>query len=205
MNDTEGSMLEAHLQPDEQILWRGQPNPRRIARSYILSGWATVALVGVILALFGVDILLLALFSLVLVVIIALMGATWIYPDARRTRYVLTDRRALVLNARRQTSPQQFTRDDVEAVKHIHHRDGSGDMLFVGQDSRPGGIRRKTRYPGFIGLDDAAILEPLLMQTFGPATSTAHPPEPPDPPEQKDTPEPSEQKDTPDAEHKPPR
>lgn len=185
MNDTHPDLLQAHLHPDEQILWRGQPNPRRIVMSYILSGWGTVALVGVILAVFGVDILLLALFSLVLVVIITLMGGVWIYPDARRTRYVLTDRRALVLNTARPDTLQEFTRQDVEAVKHIQHRDGSGDMLFVGQHSRPSGIRRKTRYPGFIGLDDAAALEPLLMQTFGPASSSA--PAPPEPPEQKET------------------
>ncbi len=166
MDSQYDQLIEQQLATDEHLLWSGQPNPRRLVLDYLLSGWGATILVALILAVFGVDPIVLAAFSLIVMIIVPLVGLFHIYPEARHTRYALTNRRALIFDARRSVLVQEFGLADIGPIRPIVRKDGSGDLLFASESYRRAASRRKTRYPGFIGIGDVQRVEQLMHDVF---------------------------------------
>ncbi len=171
MDNTHQSLLQPHFEPDERLVWSGKPDAKRMLWNYLLPGWGGTLIIGVALALFGVDILLLALFIPGMLVITLLMGLFWIYPDARHTLYALTTRRALVVNTRSGKLVDALEADNIGPIQRFTRPDGSGDLLFASEMHRRSRRRGKTRHFGFIGIHDVHTVEQHLHEVFPHTTS----------------------------------
>jgi hypothetical protein len=95
-----------------------------------------------------------------------LLGLLWIYPDARRTVYALTDQRVLVLNTRRPETPQELSGSDIGALRCFEQPDGTGDLFFASAEYQRTRRRGTTRHFGFIGIPQVRDVEQQMQQVF---------------------------------------
>jgi hypothetical protein len=166
LSQEQHALAQSHLLPGERLLWVGKPDARRMARNYVLPGWGSALVIAVVLGLIGVDLLLLALFVPVLLVIMLMLGLFWIYPDARRTVYALTNQRVLVLNARRPDTPQELAGSDLGALRCFEQSDGTGDLFFASAEYQRTRRRGTTRHFGFIGIPQVRDVEQQMQVVF---------------------------------------
>jgi hypothetical protein len=166
LSQEQHALAQTHLRPDERLLWLGKPDARRMARNYIVPGWGAALVIAVVLALIGVDLLLLALFVPVLFVIMLLLGLLWIYPDARRTVYALTNQRVLVLNTGQPDMPQELAGSDLGVLRCFEQSDGTGDLFFASAEYQRTRRRGTTRHFGFIGIPQVRDVEQQMQAVF---------------------------------------
>lgn len=175
-------LLDQQLIAGERVLWAGRPDPRRLAGQLVpvllvglfvigfmiawmgtAAGWTLPNLrkgfgiewVGLVFALLGLPGLW---FGLRL-----LGGPLWSLRNARRTLYVVTDRRALILDASSQGKPREFLPARLRKVVVKRRPDGSGSILFRRSAAQPGETPGFDG-AGFLGLDDPAGAEAALRQ-----------------------------------------
>lgn len=117
----------AHLEPGETLRWAERPSPKRAQRR----AWP--------LLLFGAVFALVAITALGWIGLIpAAFGALLAYQPyrmqrrAKRTLYLLTDRRAIVVRRRRgrETVTHSYGPDDVQDIKTRDLGDNTGDVVF---------------------------------------------------------------------------
>lgn len=176
---------ERALDPQERLLWLGMPNVRgMMLREAVKSGCNLLLLL--FLAAFAVGVLL--LFGILdfpwvgagaVVGVLCLgqvMNVYWSKWQAHRTLYLITDRRALILQAGWGGRLYVFPPGRLGAVKCNRLPDGSGEIIFeekvqtsTSHDSEGHSTERTQRFAiGFIELDNVAdpreALERLLSQ-----------------------------------------
>jgi hypothetical protein len=185
MDHEHTQLIQSKLQPGEQVLWWGQPDARRMMVSYLLSGWAFIAVIGGSIALIGrVNIMLVAVFALLMMGIMLGMALLMVYPDEKRTLYVLTDRRALFLKAGRPKFQQQIEPHDFGPLKVTERKDGTGDIYFASEGYRHAQKRTGARHFGFFYIPDVRAVEQHMQHMLPrpdvePAHETGqHTPEP---------------------------
>ena len=165
--------VEAELAPGEGIRWVAQPIPARMARASLpmvlfAIPWTAFALFWMwgaaqgssdapgpfqFFPLFGLPFVLigLGLFT----------SPFWLLRSARRTVYVVTDRRAIVICGgwRNGVSVRSFEPEKLTDLRRDQRADGSGDLVF-GQDEQVGskGRRYKVDY-GFLAVANAREAE----------------------------------------------
>jgi hypothetical protein len=160
------ALIQSHLRADEQVVWQGQPDAQRLARNYLLPGLAGVVFISLLLLLLGLDLFLVAVFSPGLVLIMLGMTFFSVYPEARRTIYVITNHRVLFLHTERWDFIQALEASDIGDIQLTSHRDGTGDIFFASESYRRGQRRGKTRHFGFVGIHDPQAVEAHLRTTF---------------------------------------
>ncbi len=103
----------------------------------------------VLFPLFGLPFLLIGLGML--------SSPIWTYRRARRTVYVITNRRAISFAAGRRMTIRSFAPDELYDVYRTEKRDGSGDVIF-------GGASHAGEEPvqGFYNVRDARTVEQML-------------------------------------------
>jgi hypothetical protein len=178
------------LDPEERLIWFGQPDPH----AYGLFYGRAPALLGFFGFLFGAFILfpefgrlnrtgigfgpLLAFTSVFLAITLAIMfEPARLERSAKRVRYAITDRRAIV------KGPHAFWRDSVFSVdvgeiafvERYPRGDGIGDVYFFKSPSGAyiglGPIRIPLlRSDGFIGVRDPEEVERLLWKAMAGGT-----------------------------------
>jgi hypothetical protein len=182
--------VRSELRPGEQLLWVGQPNPSRFARSAIgtvLFGipwtafaifWTTMASFGarragggpiggwfsVCFPLWGVPFILVGLGML--------SAPYWMWRKAKKTCSALTDRRAIVWEAGSFGSAEVRSYEPAALTK-LTRRDyagGSGDLIFEEQvEVRRGGKGRTrvvTQNHGFLAIANVRDIEELLRKAL---------------------------------------
>lgn len=173
------ALVEAELQPGERITWLGQPIPSRMARStlpVVLFGipWTAFALFWTAGAAWGTSQMeggpgLFSAFPLfgvpfILVGLGMLSSPFWASRKARRSAYVLTDRRALVFAAgwRGSVTVRSFEPERLMDLRRKQYSDGTGDLVFT-QDVRcdSEGHTRATDV-GFLAVRDVSSVEALV-------------------------------------------
>lgn len=167
------------LQSGERVTWAGQPMPGRFARRSIgmvlfAIPWTAFAVFWVAAAsrftapdfshpfdffpLFGVPFILIGLGMLT--------SPFWMRLKARRTVYVITDRRAIILdgNLGRSTTVRSFEPARLGDIRRVQRPDGSGDLVFERTYSidRRGG--RHTTDHGFLAIENVKNVEGLIQQ-----------------------------------------
>jgi hypothetical protein len=179
--------IRAELRDGEQLLWSGQPIPRRMMRpAWFLVPfgvfWTSFTLVWITGALgfsailsggfrgFGIVGLLFPLFGLPFLFIgLALLSSPiWLRRRAKRTAYALTDARAII------RSPKLFGGMEVRSYAlagmrnpvRRDYRDGSGDLIFQefmthSEYSDHGSHAQRTSL-GFIGIRDVREVEAMI-------------------------------------------
>jgi hypothetical protein len=173
--------VRAELRDGERLLWVGQPRPGRLARQglpIVIFGipWTAFAVFWTAGAggfLFGGGNVCFGLFGVpfILVGLGMLTSPYWLARSARWTCYALTDRRAIIWEARAwggveviSYGPQELTK-----LRRVEYPDGVGSLIFeefinIG----PGNNRRaaNVRTRGFIAIDNVRAIEELLRKAL---------------------------------------
>jgi len=174
--------VDAELQQGERLIWADQPVPGLYAREAIglfIFGlvWTAFSVVWMVCAAVSVYKPGHVLFSLKLLLFglpfalfgIALLGAPrWMRRMARRSVYVVTDRRAIVILGRAfgRIETQSFPPERLRSIDRTERPDGSGDLIFehywrmVGR--RSGTMIRR----GFIAVANVQDVENLIYKTL---------------------------------------
>jgi hypothetical protein len=172
------SVVERELAPGESVNWTGQPIPGRLSRAAlptVLFGipWTAFAIFWTALAASGTRKSggFTWLFSLwgvpfILIGIGMLTAPFWIFRKAKRTAYLLTNTRAIIVSIGRlkRISVRSF---DLEAMKDLQRNenaDGSGDLIFA-EDISSGskGSTNITRI-GFLAIKEVKNVEEQVRQ-----------------------------------------
>jgi len=171
-------VFEGELASDEGIRWTGRPHWWRFVP-------VTVArfLFGILLAAAGLSMLIEALSqegwgARLFVLVFALLPLVfapallcplpWAIRRARRTLYVVTDRRAISFyRGVSSTSIRSFGPEQLTELQRKEKRDGSGDITFVSASKALGRTEREQRWAcaeglGFFGIENVTKVEALL-------------------------------------------
>src|SRR5687767_9095305 len=174
--------IDAELRPGERIVWIGQPIPGRFARKSI----------GMVL--FGIPCTAISVFWMIaagsmsaqesdgardsfdfffpLLGLPFLLGGVamlcspfWMRRQARRTAYVITDQRALILHARgwRGLALRSFEPEHLTTLRRRPNRDGSGDIIFARRWIRTDEGNRFAHI-GFFAIANAEQVENLIRE-----------------------------------------
>ena len=168
-------MVPKELDSDEQVLWWAQPKPSRFARQALPAflfaiPWTAFAVfwmcgaAGFEVPDFSEGRHFFALFGLpfVLVGLAMLSSPLWMMRKARRTLYVVTQRRAILFEGGWGTIVRSFGPEKLTDMVRHEKRDGSGDLIFeqkvAGESERAG----RTTEVGFLGINGVRDIEKVL-------------------------------------------
>jgi hypothetical protein len=167
--------VEMELQPGERIVWMDQPIPGRMARgswALVVFGipWTAFAVFWTAMAAKGVSsekgagpFILFPLFGVpfILIGLGMLTSPYWARRRATRVAYVVTDRRAIILQGgwRGSMSIRSFEPAALTDLNRTQHADGSGDLVFTHDFRRGSKGRTYTTDVGFIGVRDVRSVE----------------------------------------------
>ena len=172
-------LVENELGQDEALTWIGQPMPRFFGmRSLSLflfgipcTAFALFWIVGAAgfeipdfdegfdwFPLFGVPFVLIG-FGM-------LSSPIWSRLKARKTVYVVTDRRAIMFDGGFSTTIRSFGPDRLDDIRRRQRRDGSGDLIFEKEISYDSEQHRHSTDIGFIGIADVKQVEDLVRDVL---------------------------------------
>lgn len=169
------NLVEAELESGETISWVGQPSGGRFCLQSLpillfAIPWTAFALFWMIAAagfripnfqqggdffpLFGVPFVLIGLTML--------STPYWSARRARRTVYVVTDRRAIIFDGGWGTTIRSFMPGMLRDLQRKQFRDGSGNVIFERGFST--GKNRTTPDVGFLAIRDVQAVEQLVRR-----------------------------------------
>ncbi len=96
----------------------------------------------------------------VLIGVALLTSPLWMHVAARRTAYVITDRRAFILKRGRTVGVRSFTASDLRGVERTQYADGSGNVVLQAPLIATGSDRLPV--VAFLGVPDVKHVEELL-------------------------------------------
>jgi hypothetical protein len=170
--------VESEIQSGERVLWMEQPIPGRLARGMwpiVVFGipWTAFALFWTGSAfwmtsgdkfpgpfnafpLFGLPFILIGLGML--------SSPYWARRSARRSVYILTDRRAIIFKGglRGSVTVRSFEPEKLSELQRKQQRDGSGDLIFTQDVRRDSDGDRHTSNVGFIGIREVKNVEEMV-------------------------------------------
>ncbi|MCC6909721.1 MAG: PH domain-containing protein [Phycisphaerales bacterium] len=164
--------VSAELSDGEQVLWQAQPIPGL----YIRRSWPAVlfAIPWTAFAVFwmfgaagfkmptfssGADLFPLFGIPFVLIGCGMFCSPLVLRRKARRTVYVLTDRRAIIITGLLSLDVQSFPPDQLGQIRRRQRRDGSGDLIFRTEIDYDSDGDRTRRYIGFLAIPDVKSVE----------------------------------------------
>ena len=173
------SMVESEMQSGERIVWMDQPIGARLARSawpIVLFGlpWTAFAVFWMWGATWGTSqtesagpFKFFPLFGLpfVLIGVGMLSSPYWLLRGAKRSVYVLTDRRAILFRAnwRGSLNIRSFNPDQLTTIQRTQHKDGTGDVVFSQDFRRDNDGHRVSSNIGFLAIRDVKSVEEMVI------------------------------------------
>lgn len=174
------NLVESELHEREAINWVGQPIHRRfVARSLpiVLFGipWTAFAIfwmagaAGFKMPNFqqGFDFFPLFGIPFVLIGFGMLSAPLWIAKKARRTVYVLTDRRAILFDGGWSTTIRSFGPERLTDLRRVQRPDGSGDLIFEKSLSYDSDGDKRSTDIGFLAIPDVKDVEDRVRRIAG--------------------------------------
>jgi hypothetical protein len=167
----------SEMSADEHLLWHGSPNAYRRSRRYFPLAWIGVPWIGFALLWLwkgyeifssGVGLGLVGClcgFPMLLVGILMLLSPWLAGRAAKRTLYVVSDRRILVIVDNKIRSIQIFQPEDIRHLVSVERQDGSGDLLFAKPSSSATAAGSSTSM-GFYGIRDVCYVEELVRDNL---------------------------------------
>lgn len=172
-------LVNAELKSGERVVWAGQPVPGRFARRslrFVLFAipWTAFALFWVagasgfkmpdfshgpgLFPLFGVPFVLIGCGML--------SSPLWMRRKARRTAYVITNRRALIMDAGvwGTVTMRSFEPHRLGDLRRVQHADGSGDLVFDRTWASDGDGGRQSTDHGFLAIENVKAVEEKVME-----------------------------------------
>ncbi len=173
-------LVEAELASGERVTWVEQPIAGRLARSALpvllfAIPWTLFALFWMAGAAAttsranGGPERLFPLFGLpfVLVGLAMLSSPYWAARSAKRTAYVLTDRRAIIFQSGwTSVTVRSFEREKLGDLRRTQAPDGSGDLVFT-EDVSSGRRGTTTTDVGFLAIPDVKAAEERVRALAG--------------------------------------
>ena len=168
------AQVDAELASGERVLWQGQPigrfAPGGIALALFGIPWTAFALFWIwgashAVGAFGALGMLFPLFGLPFVLVgFGLISAPWwMRLLARRTAYVITNQRVLILSPGwRGRSVRSFAPERLTVIERRERSDGSGDLIFEKSSWRDSDGDRRTREVGFMSVPDVKLVERMV-------------------------------------------
>lgn len=135
-------LVEGELEPDERIVWQARPMRGRFAlRIWPLVAfgafWTAGCIYGLVSTLRmssgaggGPDPFLLFEMPFLLIGIAMLCSPLWMLFKARRTAYVITERRAILFDGGLSTTIRTFDPPQLDNLEFRRRRDGTGDIIL---------------------------------------------------------------------------
>lgn len=161
--------VKPQLEPHEELLWVGHPNPNRIVfkLSDIIGFLVGIFFLGTFIvppSKIGLNIL--TFFSLFFI-FYPLINFANSYIRALKTIYVLTNKRALIISTSNlKHSIQSYSSTDIGIIERIELKNGSGDLIFAQKlykDSEGGWQKEDVK---FVGIQKVKFVENLFHQVF---------------------------------------
>ena len=173
--------VNAELAPGERVVWSGQPIAGRLARKGLLlslfaipfAGFAVFWMVGAgattshftgsdlgpvswvarLFPLFGLPFLCVGLGMF--------FSPLWLLRRAKRTVYLVTDRRAIILAPAiwRGVMVRSFMPDRLKDLRRTQNADGSGDIVFTSEWQNTGNQGARSLDVGFLAIPDVKRVE----------------------------------------------
>lgn len=173
-------MVEGELASEERIRWTGRPHswrlvpmtiPRFIFGVFIAAAALPILSDALRAEAWGARLFLLV-FALpfVLVALALLCPLPWAIRKARRTLYVVTDRRAITfLRGICSTSIRSFGPEQLTDLERKEKEDGSGDITFMSAlkalgRGEPDARRASAEGLGFFGIENVNDVEAMLKE-----------------------------------------
>jgi len=169
-------MVDREMDQGEQLVWAGQPNPRRFVLRALPTmlfaiPWTAFAIFWMwgasgfgepsdmswprsMFALFGLPFVLIGLGML--------SAPLWAIRKARRTVYAVTDRRAILFLGGWGTTVRSFGPDRMGGLRRRQRADGSGDILFEPSPPFADGAHSRMAEGSFFGIANVKEVESLL-------------------------------------------
>lgn len=181
--------INQELQPEETLVWIGQPNPARAVWS---AGAPVMFLFGLVFTVFAFFWTLSAAAPLlhsshqrsapngfeiafpffgapfILVGLSFLLRPYWMYRLASQTIYAVTSKRLVVISGMRIRSVQSINPDALTGIDRLERPDGTGDIVFRSNQApvaQPG-PRFANLAPGFYGIPNVRDVESTIRNTF---------------------------------------
>lgn len=166
-------LVERELAPGEKSFWVEMPKPRFFTGSTIFAmlfaiPWTGFALFWTFMASKSGS-LLFPLFGLpfILVGLAMLSSPLWTYRKALKTVYVITNRRAIIIEGGWSLEIRSYTADQLGNLVRREHRDGTGDVILETVHERGTKGRVHTIERGFFGISSAREVEQMLRVLAG--------------------------------------
>ena len=170
-------LVEYELADGEELIWAAQPDPRRFALKslpIVLFGipWTAFILFWIAGASGfkipdfseGSDFFPLFAIPFLLIGLGMLSAPFWMMRKARRTAYVITERRAIIFEGGWSMKIRSFGPEDLQDLRRRQRRDGSGDVVFAQEVSYSSKGHRQSTDIGFFAIPDVKEVEDLLEE-----------------------------------------
>ena len=164
-------LVEKELEPGERIQWIGQPRARRQLWEWLLlplTGLPLTAMTAWIVATSEATFNRLFALPFLLGGLALLSAPWWAVRRSRRTVYLVSDRRVLILRAEAELTVHSIAPAGLQWVECRQFRGGFGDLVFCRgeQASRYAG-GSDVQSQGFLSIPDVRRVESLVRQLAG--------------------------------------
>lgn len=171
------SLVQDELEDGETVVWCGQPIVRQLAMRtspivVFAIPWTAFAIFGMagaadfkmpdfkqgadLFPLFGIPFLLIG-FGM-------LSAPFWMGRKAKKTVYVLTNRRAIIFDGGRSTRIRSFESDRLNRIERKQRSDGSGDVIFEKNLSSDSDGHHQIAEIGFLAIPNVKEVEGMVRQ-----------------------------------------
>jgi hypothetical protein len=172
-------MVETELNDNENLLWAGQPKPGRMAiKSLPIAIFAIPFTAFSVFWMFGASGFKIPDFSQGGFAFFPLFGLPFLFVGlgmfssplwrmraAKRTIYVITDKRAIIFDGGFKTNIRSFTANQLQDLSRKQRRDGSGDIVFKREISYNNqGNNMPVKEIGFLGIDNVKDVEDKIRE-----------------------------------------
>ncbi len=181
--------VKPQLEPHEELLWVGHPNPNRMAftLSKTLSLGICISLIVFSYVFYDeISYIVFAFTSptssskeieLSVILIGLLIGCvtglflgpinlTYSYIRALKTTYALTNKRALIIISNLKHSIQSYSSADIGIIERVELKNGSGDLIFSQKCYKDSEGDWQKENVKFIGVQKVKFVEDLFRQVF---------------------------------------
>ena len=166
--------VRRELDPGEEVMWSAMPRPKYFTAQTV--GMFLFAIPWTAFAVFwvaaasrfevpqfnrGFDLFPLFGVPFILVGLGMLSSPLWAHRAARRTAYLITDRRAVIIEGGWSSTIRTFTPDQLGGLTRREHSDGTGDVIL---DRENRGNDQGVREIGFLRIEHAKEAQERLQR-----------------------------------------
>jgi len=160
--------LRRELEHGERVVWHAQPVPRLYVWKAKKLLWFAVPWLGISVAIGYAFIEKADPLGFGFMVVFAFIGLCLLlapltmFSEARRTLYVVTDRRAIIFQKSKKLKIRSVYPRQFREISKTLHANGSGDVLFAGIEEFGDANQRYIGLEGFEAVQDATDAERAL-------------------------------------------